>query len=814
MQPPTSGPRIGILTSGGDSQGMNAAVRAVVRTTLRLGGQPFAVLEGWSGAVAGGDGIRRLEWDDVGGILNRGGTVLGSARCPDFRTREGMRAAAAHLLERGIDRLVVIGGDGSLRGTEEFRQLWPGLLDELVEAGTLTAEQREQHPRLSVAGLVGSIDNDMAGTDMTIGADTALHRIIEALDALRSTAASHQRTFVVEVMGRHCGYLALMAAVAGGADAVLVPEDPPGEGWQDALVARLQASREAGSRDLIVVVAEGATDRLGAPITSAQVGDLVTERLGGEGARVTILGHVQRGGRPSAYDRWMPTLLGYAAVQEVLHADDHPARVLGVRHNRIAVLSLEESVGETNAVRSALESLDFAAARTSRGRSFASLSAVVDELCAPPQAQGRLSESSLALGAADPGEEGAAYLESRVGRGGDEAGAPAPEEGQGERRREPRRIAVLHAGGVAPGMNPAVRALVRSASVTGDVVLGVSGSLPGLAAGELRELAWGEVDDWVDRAGAELGTRRVQPDTEQVGQIARTVATQRVDALMLVGGLEAYRAAARLEAAAQQHPSLQVPIVCVPATIDNNLPGAELSIGADTALNTITSALDMLRTSASATRRCFVVETQGGPSGYLAMMSGLAAGAERVYLPEEEITVADLAEDAARMTRTFEQGRQLWLAIRGEHASEQYTSDLLARIFEQEGGDLFDVRQIALGHVQTGAPPTPYDRLLATRLARAALVELHRQLGEGEARGVYLGEVDGQVRTAPVAQLEEQLAPGADRPRDAWWLSLRPVGSVVSDRHALAEVVGVVEETGSLEESRAGRAADGEGAHA
>lgn len=225
---------MGILTSGGDSQGMNAAIRAVVRTTLRLGGQPYAIHEGWAGAVAGGVAIRALTWDDVGGILHLGGTVLGTARCPEFRSREGLRAAARNLVQHGIDRLVVIGGDGSLRGAEEFRVEWPSLLDELLDEGAITAEQRQVHARLTVAGVVGSIDNDMAGTDMTVGADTALHRILDAIDALRSTAASHQRTFVVEVMGRNCGYLALMAAVAGAADAVLVPEDPPGPGWQDA----------------------------------------------------------------------------------------------------------------------------------------------------------------------------------------------------------------------------------------------------------------------------------------------------------------------------------------------------------------------------------------------------------------------------------------------------------------------------------------------------------------------------------------------------------------------------------------------------
>ncbi|QFG70316.1 6-phosphofructokinase [Ornithinimicrobium pratense] len=745
---------------------MNAAIRAVVRATLRLGGQPYAIHEGWAGAVAGGVAIRALTWDDVGGILHMGGTVLGAARCPEFRTREGLRAAARNLVQHGIDRLIVIGGDGSLRGTEEFRDEWPSLLEELHEEGAITAGQRQAHRALTVAGLVGSIDNDMAGTDMTIGADTALHRILEAIDALRSTAASHQRTFVVEVMGRHCGYLALMAAVAGAADAVLIPEDPPAPDWPDALVSRLRASREAGLRDLIVVVAEGATDSTGRPISSHEVGEVVTEGLGGEGARVTILGHVQRGGRPSAYDRWMPTLLGYAAVQQVLHGTDIPAQVVGVRNNRLVPLPLATLVRDTTAVKTSVEQGDFAAAGAARGRSFSGLSEIVAELCAPPRMPGRL---------ADP--RGAAY-------------PPTP-------TRAPRRIAVLHAGGVAPGMNTAVRTLVRSTSVTGDVVLGVRGSVPGLVAGRVAALDWADLGDWVGRAGAELGTRRIVPDPDQAAQIAETLVREGIDALVMVGGIEAYRTAAVLHQARVAHPALAIPMVCVPATIDNNLPGAELSIGADTALNTITAALDKIRMSASATQRCFVVETMGGPCGYLAMMSGLAAGAERVYLPEEDIGIADLADDAERMTRTFEQGRQLWLAIRGEQASEHYSAELMTRIFEKEGGDLFDVRQIGLGHVQTGGEPTPFDRLLATRLARAALAHIDHELTTGEASTCYVGEVNGQERFTPITQLAEDLEPMVDRPRSQWWLDLRSIGSVVSDRHASSPVVGVPVTDGS-----------------
>lgn len=333
--PDGHGLRIGILTSGGDAQGMNAAVRAVVRSALSVGAEVYAIYEGYQGMIDGGDGIRRFGWDDVGSILNRGGTVIGTFRCKGMRERPGRLKAVRNLLEHGIDRLVVIGGDGSLTGLDVLRTEWTDLVAELVDTGQVSAEVAREHPALMIAGLVGSIDNDLVGSDMTIGADTALHRIVDAIDDLASTAASHQRSFVVEVMGRHCGYLALMAAVAGGADYVLIPEQPPEDGWEDRMCAELKRGRQAGRRDSIVVVAEGATDRSGNRISSEYVRQVLEDKLG-EDARVTILGHVQRGGRPSAYDRWASTWLGYHAVHEVLSTTpEAEGRVIGTGSNRI-----------------------------------------------------------------------------------------------------------------------------------------------------------------------------------------------------------------------------------------------------------------------------------------------------------------------------------------------------------------------------------------------------------------------------------------------------------------------------------------------
>src|ERR1700712_146209 len=279
--------RLAVMTSGGDAQGMNPAVRAVVRTALNHGAEIFAVYEGYRGLIEGGDRIRAVSWDDVSSIPNRGGPGTGTARWIEFRERAGRRQAVRNLLEKGIDRLIVIGGDGSLSGADLLRQEWPELVKELLAEGAIDQQTADLHPALIIAGLVGSIDNDMIGTDMTIGADSALHRIVEAIDSISSTAASHQRSFVVEVMGRNCGYLALMSAIAGGADYVFIPENPPDPGWEQRLCRLLKTGRIAGRRKSIVVVAEGARDCENTPITSDDVRKVLEEQLG-EDTRVTI----------------------------------------------------------------------------------------------------------------------------------------------------------------------------------------------------------------------------------------------------------------------------------------------------------------------------------------------------------------------------------------------------------------------------------------------------------------------------------------------------------------------------------------------
>jgi 6-phosphofructokinase 1 len=718
---------------------MNAAVRSVVRAGLHKGLEVFAVYEGYDGLVRGGDSIRPMSWDAVGGILQQGGTVIGSARSAQFRTREGRVRAARHLLLRGIDGLIIIGGDGSLTGANVFRREWPELTADLVSNEEIPEEEAHRHPHLGIVGLVGSIDNDMFGTDMTIGADTALHRIVEAVDAIASTAASHQRSFVVEVMGRHCGYLALMAGLATGANWVLIPENPPQEGWETVMCETIQAGRKTGRRHNIVIVAEGAIDREGKPITSRHVKETLSEMLG-EDTRVTILGHVQRGGTPSAFDRWMSTMLGLAAVEELLalRPEDEP-KLIGIRDDEVSRSPLMENVVKTRQVSERIAARRYEEAMDLRGRSF-----------------GRSLTILRTLLRAHPRESAS---DGRT-----------------------LRLAVMHCGGPAPGMNTAVRVAVRLAIDRGHTMLGVANGLAGLLEGHIRQMDWTSVHGWVARGGAELGTCRHRPAGADYEIIARRLEEHRIDGLLLIGGWDAYEVAYRLSGHRGEFPVLQIPIVCVPATINNDLPGTETTIGADTALNTIVEAVDKVKESAVAVRRCYVVEVMGRDCGYLALLGGMATGAEDVYVPEEGIELSKLVQNCARLTAGFDQGKRLGLVVVNENADPYYTTDFLVTLYEKEGGDLYDVRRCILGHTQQGGTPSPFDRIQATRLSAVAVEHLIEQAGSGAGPAVGIGRQSGQVTFTDLENLPSLVEPGRRRPKEQGWLRLHRVARAMAER--------------------------------
>ncbi len=737
--------RLAVLTSGGDAPGMNAAIRAIVRTALNCGLEVYAIYEGYQGMIDGGDHIRKMTWESVGGILHKGGTIIGTARCDAFRTHEGRLIAARHLLEKEIDSLIIVGGDGSLTGANIFRQEWSGLLRELVDDGQVTAEVAEKYAHLTVVGLVGSIDNDMVGTDMTIGTDTALHRITEAVDAISSTAASHQRTFVVKVMGRNCGYLALMSCLATGADWVLIPENPPDmDNWKEKMCEDLKAGRKAGRRDSIVIMAEGARDRHGNPIGSSEVSE-VLEKCMGEEVRVTVLGHVQRGGTPSAFDRNLGTLMGNAAVEAVLSATpDTEPQIVVLRGNRITLAPLMKSVHDSQEVARAIEAKDYERAMALRGRSF--------------------GEAYRAL---------QTLLRS------------LPHERKPGQKRF--RLAIMHVGAPAPGMNTAVRAAVRIALDKGHTVFGITNGFKGFGEGDIREMDWMSVNGWAPMGGAELGTNREVPGGREFYSIARNIEEHDIQGLLIIGGWAAYQSAYQMYKERKNYPAFNIPMICLPASINNNLPGTELSLGADTALNNIVWAVDKIKQSAIAQRRCFVVEVMGRRCGYLALMGGLATGAERVYLHEEGVTLNDLQLDLDQLVAGFKKGKRVGLMLRSEDCHPIYTSAFMSALFEEEGGDLFDARETVLGHLQQGGDPSPFDRIQGTRLAARCIDFLIDNIQEGEITSAFIGLESTGIEIHEIDEIPRLIDDENQRPKKQWWLNLRPIAKVLAQPGPLGD---------------------------
>jgi 6-phosphofructokinase 1 len=304
--------RIGVLTSGGDAPGMNAAIRAVVRKGIYSKIEVYGIIGGYAGLISGD--FKKLELGSVGDIIHRGGTMLLSARCDEFKTKEGQQMGLQQLINAGINGLVVIGGDGSYRGASA-----------LTELG------------LPCIGVPGTIDNDICGTQFTIGFDTALNTVIDAIDKIRDTATSHDRTFIIEVMGRNSGDIALWSGLAGGAETIVIPEDPYDI---HEICTRLKKGEERGKKHSIIVVAEGVSGGVELGKQIKQLTNLDT--------RVSVLGHIQRGGSPTAFDRVLASRLGARAVELLIEGKG--GRAVGIEKNRVIDERIEDVLNKTHTV--------------------------------------------------------------------------------------------------------------------------------------------------------------------------------------------------------------------------------------------------------------------------------------------------------------------------------------------------------------------------------------------------------------------------------------------------------------------------------
>lgn len=363
------------------------------------------------------------------------------------------------------------------------------------------------------------------------------------------------------------------------------------------------------------------------------------------------------------------------------------------------------------------------------------------------------------------------------------------------------RVGIIHVGAPAGGMNAATRAAVAYCLTRGHTPVALHNGFPGLCrhhddepVGSVRELSWLDVEGWVSKGGSEIGTNRALP-SEDMPKTAWCFEKYKIDALFMIGGFEAFTAVSELRKARTEYPAFQIPIALLPATISNNVPGTEYSIGSDTCLNALVSYCDAIKQSASASRRrVFVVETQGGKSGYIATIAGLSIGATAVYTPEEGISLKMLARDIEHLRASFAkdrgQSKAGKLILRNEHASETYTTELIANMIKEEAHGRFESRHAIPGHVQQGGTPSPMDRCRAIRLA----VRCIEHLEEGAAKSkqelladpmsvVVIGIKGASVVFGPMETVEKEETNWKDRrPKDESWLQLKKIVDTLSGR--------------------------------
>ncbi|EFO83904.1 hypothetical protein CRE_14861 [Caenorhabditis remanei] len=690
--------------------GMNAAIRAVVRETLRQGHRCYLIREGYTGLITGN--IEQASWGHVANVTHLGGSMIGTSRCDEFRITEGRKKAAEKMFEKRIFHLIVIGGDGSLMGAQKLKEEWGRFGEELFAEGKITEEVANEGRELHLAGIVGSIDNDCIESDKSIGSDTALHRICEAIDGLVMTAQSHQRVFVVEVMGRHCGYLALTAAIAVEADYVFYPEIPPDDNWPEQLCNQLESVRKYGKRQNVIILGEGVTNSKGIKIGGKQIKEEIETRLQLE-VRIATLGHLQRGGAPTFLDRLLGLRMGYEAVQEVLKTTEDPgsqivgqktvAKVMCLRGHNIERNELSRVIRQSESANDETIQRNSDLACRLRGFGFLDKQTYLNFVSAP-------------LTTIMPSK-------SKV-------------------------FAVIHIGSPCAGMNAATFSFVRMANHSGIQVLGIKNGWDGLKNGDVKMLTWENVQGWAQAGGSMLGAKRQLPS--DMDQIAEGLNTYNVDGLLIIGGFMAFQSALIFQKLRGEYTCLSIPIVVIPATISNNCPGSSF--------------------------RVMIIETMGSRSGFLATMTALATGSQFSLIRQVETNEMDLQKLAVETKHRLDTGSlEKFLLIRSEGASDHIHAANVRKIFEKVMDNKYGVRITNLGYSQLGGHPSCFDRQMGIRMGVRAFEAVVNPAKMGKRDCCVIGLRGSSLRYVPVQGLENKVCFDHGIPLHMWWLELHPL---------------------------------------
>ena len=681
--------KIALLTSGGDAPGMNAAVRGAARAALNKGWEVYGIKEGYRGLLTGGENIFPLDWVDVSWNFREGGTFLGSARCPELKG-EGSQARALkerallNLQKLNISSLVIVGGDGSLTGGYA--------LFKMLQNKEYTNPDLK-NMQLSIVGIPGSIDNDIAFTDMSIGVDTTLNTIVECIDKLRDTATSHRRVIIVEVMGRRRGYLAVMSGLATGADRVFVREEKINRNELNKLLLVLRKSFDCGQKAGIIVRAEGA--RFSTSFLKETIDLLLKPE---REVRETVLGHLQRGGNPTVFERTLATRMGVKAIEVLEEAHLEP-QLVGLRAKNLTSVSLSKSLTKI---------------RT-------------------PSFQNDLS----------PNTKNAFHLSRML-------------ENPPEGKFRGTTIALLTDGNNVSGMNMAIRAVARLALNRGIEVKGIKGGFQGLTRGpgSTLKLEWSmlEMKSILRRAGTLLGVSSsgFTMNKKTFGTLPQQVKQLGIDGLIVIGNNISYRYAHTLA------PLINLPVVGVPANLNCTMPGTDWVIGMDSTLNDLLAGIDRASDAAHVKRKIFIIILHGDYCSCLARLVALAGGAEQLLIGGDLLTPRgqssfrkQVRQSVTELKKMFDMGKTFGTLVYSSKYVEE-TDNSIQHIKQaiDEAGITLDVTVVPLETSLGGIIPTAFDRILAKRLGEKALETLQKKMRDRDSTFQTVG-IKGKRIVAP-----------------------------------------------------------------
>ncbi|KAF9761262.1 ATP-dependent 6-phosphofructokinase subunit alpha [Nosema granulosis] len=753
---------IAIITSGGDAPGMNASIKAIVRRSLKAGDTVYGVYRGYEGLV--NDYICKLGWDTETHSSAEGGTVLLSFRSKNFLKREFRKQAVLNLVKRGINCLVVLGGDGSLKGALTLQKEFKELFLELIEEGKLSSEdlsnfndsketnsksnfndskERNYYEKfygepecykeipkfdinkveepssvpvssiydLKIVGIPASIDNDIWGSDYTLGADTAMNRVMESIDHLSSTMRSHQRIFVIEVMGRTCGWLTMLSGFSCLADYVLIPEDPPGD-WRYEVMQRVMFAKKHGKPGIFILVSEGACDREGKEIAS---GDIVSHIASFDiDVRLLKLGHVQRGGPTSAFDRTLGTLLGIQAFQEL--SSTRTSRLVCYANGDVKALDLEEVIRKNDQVKDWEKNLEFEKILQARGTFFNTVHKFYREILdnkmkieAP-----FMDDINLKVLLADNLKLQEEYKDKNKGRV------------VGRKKK----IGIMQCGSRASGMNTALNAMVQYCFVAGLEPVYILNGFDGLLQCQAISSKLYEFSGDYNNGGASLGLGDLK--YVDIQKVKSSLQEQEIENLIIIGDSDCLNIINKL-CTTENGTTTPLNIILVPASSSNNLPSTDISLGCDTSLNTIVRVSDCAKLSAfSMKKSVFVLEVAGENCGFLTLIGGIAAGAFDSFIPERKYLISHLSETAHRLRSRFKASKRNGIVIfRNERTFCSISSESFCRVLKTDGKGLFETDYAVMGRLQQGLNPSPIDRVNATLFGIKAVKSCIENLGCG-----------------------------------------------------------------------------------